>query len=62
MYVIQWKDNQSGKWLLCSTKGQMEVYDSFDRAMESLEVWRKGAFEEDEYRIVDCNIVVTENK
>jgi hypothetical protein len=61
MYAIQWKDTRAGTWLLCSTKGQAEVYDSMLRAAAAVEKWKESGYEADEYRIVEAEIVFKED-
>jgi hypothetical protein len=61
MYAIQWYDNISKTWLFCSTKGQLEIYHAFDRAIESCDKWKQGSLDNDcvdEYRVV--SVVVQE--
>jgi hypothetical protein len=55
MYAIQWYDDHNNTWLLCSTKGQLEIYHEFHRAHESCEKWCQSSKNNgctDQYRIV----------
>jgi hypothetical protein len=61
MYAVQWYDSYTNSWLLCSTKGQLEIYHTFDRAFENCEAWRTSSVYnecKDEYRVV--SVVVQE--
>jgi hypothetical protein len=59
MYAIQWYDERSGTWLFCSTKDQLEIYHTFERASESCEAWRTSSVYhecQDEYRVVSVAV------